>query len=250
MRERPAMHLPEQAAGFVLAASVATLTGPFQTDEMPLGPRAVYWIVTIGLPWALIVGLIVLLGRLAPSRDWPPLRRVVTAMALAAAPTAALVWAVDGWMTGDTGGAPTWAMLLNVAVLFAVIGGLVLARLRPRLVAPGPLPARNAFLDRLPPKLGTALISLTAQDHYVEVVTAKGRELIHMRFADALEELGGYPGQQIHRSHWISAHAYAGIATENGRAVAHLLDGRSLPVSRRFAPEVRRMQPVRPMPAG
>jgi DNA-binding LytR/AlgR family response regulator len=81
------------------------------------------------------------------------------------------------------------------------------------------------------------------------VTTARGRDLIHMRMADALEDLGDYPGQQIHRSHWISGHAFTGTSRDNGRLMAHLVDGRTLPVSRSFAPAVRRMAPVRPEPA-
>lgn len=178
----------------------------------------------------------------------PPLLRPLTAIALAFLPIVAIAIQVDNLFRPQGGAAPVPLMLLNVGAIFALVCGILLARIRPRLTPPGIAPARNAFLDRLPPTLGTALISLTSQDHYVEVTTVKGRELIHMRFSDALEELADYPGQQIHRSHWISAHAFTGITRENGRLIAHLADGRTLPVSRSFAPEVRRMAPVRPMP--
>ncbi|MEZ5714362.1 MAG: LytTR family DNA-binding domain-containing protein [Paracoccaceae bacterium] len=247
---RPAWHLPEQAAGFALAVGFLTLTGPFETYDMALGPRLVYWLACIAAGWLIIPALIFALRRLPPFSAWPAFRRSLVAIALAAPLIAACVWWIDGALRPGRDGAPLWLMLVNVAAICALIGGILLARIRPRLDPPGPIPARNAFLDRLPPRLGTDLISLTAQDHYVEVVTAKGRELIHMRLADAIGDLADFPGRQIHRSHWISAHAFTGTSRDDGRLMAHLVDGRSLPVSRSFAPQVRRMQPVRPLPQG
>lgn len=127
-----------------------------------------------------------------------------------------------------------------------VVGGAVVAYVRPHLSAPLRIPTYVTFLKRLPPKLGTNLISLSSQDHYVEVITEKGRELIHMRFTDALHELRDYPGQQIHRSHWIAEHAFGGLTRENGRVMAHLSNGRSLTVSRSFTAAAREMAPAVP----
>ncbi|UYV36547.1 LytTR family transcriptional regulator [Rhodobacteraceae bacterium D3-12] len=246
-RERPALHLPEQAAGFAITVAFLTVLGPFGTSDLPALMRAAYWSLSIGLGWALILGLIVGLRRMPYFATRPPILRPLTAIGLAFLPIVAIAIQVDRLFHPDDTGVPLLLMLLNVGALFVLICGVLLARIRPRLEPPAPLPARNAFLDRLPPTLGTALISLTSQDHYVEVTTAKGRELIHMRLADALEELADYPGRQIHRSHWISAHAFTGTSRDNGRLVAHLLDGRTLPVSRSFAADVRRMAPVRPV---
>ena len=214
-RERPVLHLPEQVAGCALTVAVLTVLGPFSTSELPAASRAAYWALSIGPGWMLVVVIAIQTDRL---------------------------------FRPESGDAPIWVMLVNVGTIFVLVTGILFSRIRARLEPPAPLPARNAFLDRLPPQLGTALISLTAQDHYVEVTTAKGRALIHMRLSDAIEELDDYPGHQIHRSHWISGHAFAGTSRENGKLMAHLADGRTLPVSRSFAPQVRRMQPVRPVP--
>ena len=248
LRERPALHLPEQAAGCALTIAVLTVLGPFSTSELPVASRATYWALSIGCGWALILGLILIARRMSFFADRPPIARPLAALALAFVPIVFIAMQVDNWFRPDTGKAPIWAMLVNVGTVFAVVSSILIARIKPRLIPPAPLPARNAFLDRLPPQLGTALISLTAQDHYVEVTTAKGRDLIHMRLSDAIEELADYPGQQIHRSHWISGHAFMGTSRENGTLMAHLADGRTLPVSRSFAPKVRRMQPVQIIP--
>lgn len=247
-RERPALHLPEQVAGCCLTIVVLTVLGPFSTIDLPVPARAAYWGLCIGLGWALILGLILGIRRLGLFEGQPPILRPLAAITLAFVPILLIATQVDAVFRPDSDDAPVWIMVVNVGTVFLVVTGLLLARIRPRLEPPEPVPVRNAFLERLSPNLGTALISLTAQDHYVEVTTAKGKELIHMRLSDAIGELDDYPGHQIHRSHWISAHAFIGTSREKGKLVAHLADGRVLPVSRSFAPQVRRMQPVRPMP--
>ena len=80
--------------------------------------------------------------------------------------------------------------------------------------------------------LGTDLVSLQAQDHYVEVTTATGRHLILMRLGDAEAELDGYPGMRVHRSWWVARAAIEEMRNENGRPVLALGDGTRVPVSR------------------
>lgn len=247
-RQRPVLHLPEQLAGCALTVAVLTVLGPFSTSELPAATRAAYWALSIGPGWMLVVGLALLMRGLRVFEGRAPVLPPLTAFALAFPPIVFIAIQTDRLFRPESGDAPIWVMLVNVGTIFVLVTAILFSRLRARLEPPAPLPARNAFLDRLPPKLGTALISLTAQDHYVEVTTARGRGLIHMRLSDAIEELGDYPGHQIHRSHWISGHAFTGTSRENGKLMAHLADGRTLPVSRSFAPQVRRMQPVRPVP--
>ncbi|WP_421852811.1 LytTR family DNA-binding domain-containing protein [Oricola sp.] len=96
----------------------------------------------------------------------------------------------------------------------------------------GAAPAPPPFFKRLPRSLGTDLVSLQAQDHYVEVTTAAGRHLILMRLADAEAELDGYPGMRVHRSWWVARAAIDEMRNENGRPVLTLGDGTLVPVSR------------------
>jgi DNA-binding LytR/AlgR family response regulator len=58
------------------------------------------------------------------------------------------------------------------------------------------------------------LVAVEAEDHYIQVHTLRGRELVYYRFRDALEDLGEVPGLQIHRSAWV---ARRGIARLEGR---------------------------------
>ena len=95
-------------------------------------------------------------------------------------------------------------------------------------------PKNIPFLARISEELGNHLISLSIQDHYVEVVTKLGREMIYLSFSEAMEELKKYPGIQIHRSHWVSQEALVSIVKEGRSTFATTSDGRKLPISAPF----------------
>lgn len=105
-------------------------------------------------------------------------------------------------------------------------------------VAP-PVPEPPPMLTRLKPENRGPILRLSAEDHYTLTVTSRGRELILIRFSDALSELGDTVGTQIHRSHWIARAAFEALVTKEGKLLARLKDGTELPVSRSFAGEVR-----------
>ncbi len=102
-------------------------------------------------------------------------------------------------------------------------------------------PERVPFLKRIPEEIGYRLVSLSMQDHYVEVDTARGRELVHIRFADALRELQHYPGSQTHRSHWISKTGVGRLWQEGRATFVETTDGRKLPVSEPHRDGVREL---------
>ncbi|MDC0886800.1 LytTR family DNA-binding domain-containing protein, partial [Altererythrobacter sp.] len=88
------------------------------------------------------------------------------------------------------------------------------------------------FTDRLPPELGTELIALEMEDHYVRAHTALGSDLVLLRLRDAIAELDGIEGRQVHRSWWVARGAVADVKRE-GRNVRLVLDtGLEAPVSR------------------
>jgi DNA-binding LytR/AlgR family response regulator len=60
-----------------------------------------------------------------------------------------------------------------------------------------------------------------------------------MRFADAMAELDGLPGLQVHRSWWVARAAVAGAAKSGRRAELALTNGLSVPISRAAMPEAR-----------
>lgn len=76
-----------------------------------------------------------------------------------------------------------------------------------------------------------ALISVSAEDHYVRVHSRGGDARFLYRFADALDLLGKQDGQRIHRSHWVACNHMRRLESAPGRSVLVLSDGRRLPVS-------------------
>ncbi|WP_281279575.1 LytTR family DNA-binding domain-containing protein [Pararhodobacter zhoushanensis] len=79
------------------------------------------------------------------------------------------------------------------------------------------------------------LISLSIQDHSVEAVTLRGRDLRLMRLSDAIAETGGDGGSQVHRSHWVALDQGRAERREGTRGLLTLSDGHEIPVSRTYA---------------
>lgn len=109
---------------------------------------------------------------------------------------------------------------------------------------PGEVPApdqrdRPAFLDRLDPPLDGELLVVSASDHYLDVVTTKGRGRILMRFRDALAELEDVPGYRLHRSHWVARSEVVRVRPDGRRHVADLRSGKALPVSDAYVDDLR-----------
>ena len=100
-------------------------------------------------------------------------------------------------------------------------------------------PARSPFYERLPQSLGTNVISLQAQDHYVDVRTTQGNDLILIRLSDAIKELGEEHGVQTHRSWWVTNKHMVGQKRIDGKPHLVLSDGNSVPVSRTYSADVK-----------
>lgn len=139
---------------------------------------------------------------------------------------------------------------LAVLVISAVMTGVnMLAERQPMLThAEPPLttqppvssPPTAKFVERLPPKLrGAALYAVESQDHYLRLHTSRGCDLILMRLSDALTELEGIEGAQVHRSWWVAREAVVGAQRADGRAVLTLPSGEAAPVSRTFVKALR-----------
>jgi hypothetical protein len=92
-------------------------------------------------------------------------------------------------------------------------------------------PARPRLLDRLPPGFGQ-ILALQAEDHYVRVHAPTGSTLILIRLADAIAELDGLAGLQVHRSWWVAKGAVARTSQSGRRLSLHLTNGATAPVTR------------------
>jgi len=113
----------------------------------------------------------------------------------------------------------------------------------PALPEPGeePVPAAfpSALLNRLPPEIGSAIIALETEDHYLRVHAAGGSALILMRMADAVALLDPQLGAQVHRRWWVAQAAVAGVRTEGQKLSLCLIDKTVVPVGRTFSAAAR-----------
>ncbi|HZG28887.1 MAG TPA: LytTR family DNA-binding domain-containing protein [Ensifer sp.] len=254
----------------VLAAIVVLFTaiGPFGTgDHMGILPRFGFWLVNLFVSTWVAIAIVVFCELYLDRLIVAPFPRVLVG-ALLSCPVIGLTTTliVYSWR----GPEPSWptylentAQALPIAIVFTLIFWASMrhekqirlaaetgtfgatAHVTTEAEAAQPTQAQAAtpepppMLSRLKPENRGPILRLSAEDHYTMTVTSRGRELILIRFSDALSELGDTAGAQIHRSHWIARAAFEALITKDGKLLARLKDGTELPVSRSFAGEVK-----------
>ena len=95
------------------------------------------------------------------------------------------------------------------------------------------------ILTLLPANLGTDVIYLKSEDHYINVRTTIGSCLVKMRFTDAVAELGDR-GFQVHRSYWVATSHVQRLVRNGKRTQIRLTDGHQVPVRVTYLPTVAR----------
>jgi hypothetical protein len=222
------------------------LLGPFGTFlNGGLGVRLAYW---IGLLWVSMLfyfpsiwaGL-----RLSARFDLPPWFGLASTVAVASVPMAGvarfaarLVWtrSVAGMSVLDWYG-ETLIVALPLCFAYAAVKGLLRPQRSIPLEANAPAEDEGGgslrFLTRLPPRLGRDLICLQMEDHYVRAHTAVGSDLILIPLHQAVAELKGLEGLQVHRSWWVSRSAVVEVERDGRSVRLKLRNGVSAPVSRR-----------------
>ncbi len=229
-------HVVAAVAGVFLA-----LVGALGTGAAPWLSRLVFWIalLQVGTLCASLVGAIA--SRRPRIGESVALRWIVMTLAVAA-PMALLSWGlarvVFAW------GAPVgiaffaWASLLVTGAMTA----LMMAIGTPGRATQGPpAPAWEVKLrERLPPPFrGAEIYAVSAEDHYLRVHTSAGGTLILMRLADALAELEGIEGAQVHRSWWVGRAAILAVKRDGRKLTLKLKGEVEAPVSR---PNVKAIQ--------
>jgi hypothetical protein len=223
------------AAGAFLAFS-----GAFGMAEAPMLRRFAYWlpVMTLGaVCGALISGLFF-------RRDRPTRRPWLTAVAAAltmAVPFTVVVRLAAALILGaelPLSGLPMLFVSVFAVALVMVSLNLLIERRRHEPAAAVAAPPK--FLERLPLKLrGAEIWAVEAEDHYLRLHTSKGQDLILLRLADAVAELEGIEGAQVHRSWWVARDAITEARRGDGRATLTLKDGSHVPVSRTYASMLR-----------
>lgn len=265
LRRMQALIVAPRFWGVIVAVSVVLgVAGPFDTYEhLALAPRLAYWFavalatflasyLSIGLLFNLLLGdvgnrpvrialagvtaglpvtaIVVLLNKAIfdePTTATGDILTLYVNCSLIAAAVTVLFGLVDSRQAAAETGAPPVSSTTDPQQDETSTTQPVLARARPKL------------LDRLPQHLRGDITYLSMQDHYVDVHTEKGSTLVLMRLADAIAEVEGVPGLQIHRSHWVALGAVAGSLRRDGRLFLRMTDDTLLPVSRSWLEAVR-----------
>lgn len=223
---------PRAWVGLAVIAALVGLIGPFGTfDAFTLPQRLAYWTANVAATFFAATFTITLADAWLSQRIASRPLTLVLAALLAAVPVTIIVVTI----VKTTGASPR---ALDVAVLYLYCAVITLGVALLSILVSTPKPA--ALPDPVtPPVLGRLslakrgrLIRLSAQDHYTEVVTDAGSELVLMRLADAIAETAPTEGLRIHRSHWVASSAVTGSSRRNGRTFVALEDGSELPISR------------------
>jgi hypothetical protein len=227
-------------SGLAVVATVVALVGPFGTFAThSLPERLLYWgLVVTGTYW---IGTVAsgVVERLLLKSGFGQIAQAILVHLLVALPITGFVILVA--FPFGMSASPRDALVLyaNCVALAAAITALT-------LILPDRAPARSLrapgvapLMDRLPPDRRGDLVRISAQGHYVEVVTSRGRGFLLIRFADAIAETLPGQGVQVHRSHWVATKAVTGRRRIDGQRHLVLSDGSLIRVSRSGAKAAR-----------
>jgi DNA-binding LytR/AlgR family response regulator len=231
-------------ATFSLVVLIFVVSGPYGTlERMTLGVRAGYWLIVHAVTWAIAIVFSITAEILLRRRIGSTLARMIIGSLVAALPIGFALGVIDyafsGQWTEMENGFHRALFALPLCALFCLLSWVTMHQQiaavadretpSPETTVPG---AEPEILIRLKPQNRGRITRLSVEDHYTEVVTARGRELVLLRFSDALKELGGTPGLQVHRSHWVAEAEVEKLKRENGKLFVVMRDGTEIPVSR------------------
>lgn len=235
------------AIGVVLA-----LLGPFGTFAQPLAHRLIYWVGLALTGYACFRPLGSVVLRMGARLTLPKWGLWLAASLIASAPMAAIVTALS-FLDAPLRLPSLETVLLTYFSVLLIGGGVTILfhlleqRRAEAIHAPlpgailpslpsGTQPPSVRFVDRLPPQLGSQLIALEMEDHYVRAYTLLGSDLVLMRMRDAVAELDGIEGLQVHRSWWVARDAVEEVRRDGRNVRLALSGGIEAPVSRANLP--------------
>lgn len=230
-------------AGIVTVALIIGLIGPFQTfSYFSPGPRIAYWLTTVVVTYAggVFAGSLVINTFEYHFRTTKAVLHIILGGLGAGTMVAILITGINGVALGDwkiPGFESIMAWVYCVAISMC-ISALHYIYQRPNSDVINP-PKQVPLMARLNVKNRGQLYYLSMQDHYVNIVTSNGAELILLRLADAIKETDGVAGVKVHRSHWVALDAVSETRKKGSGMVAVMKDGAELPISRGQMDEAR-----------
>jgi len=228
---------PRVLVGMASVSLILGLSGPFNTlVEFGMAQRIVYWLAMVVLTYGAGQAAATLTLALVGPRLTATWLRVLVTGAICGVPVTLVVLGVNAVAYGarlTINPLELWADC-TVISLAVVATSTMLVRGSSSQQAAEPVAAPPPILERIPHPQRGRLVALSVQDHYVEVVTEKGKTLVLMRLSDAVKETGTVAGLQIHRSHWVALDAVKRVIKADGKVTVELQNGERLPVSRGY----------------
>lgn len=234
-----------------LIGVIMALIGPFGSFEEPLATRLLVWLGLAYVGYCIYSPMGWVVERLHQSLDLPRGWLWVAASLVATVPMTMVVWSI-GQLSSPAFRFPTASEALIQYCYVLIIGGGVTLLFnfvqRPDGTMRNNDPIPSSVVEtgksshvahpaprlaaRLSPAMGTQIIALEMEDHYVRVHTALGSELLLLRMRDAVAELDGLEGLRVHRSWWVARGAVCDVSRE-GRNIRLALENEIIaPVSR------------------
>jgi len=232
------MAQPARVAGLLGASVVLTLMGPFNTAEvMRVTPRLAYWAAVVFSCYSIGYFANQIGDHLAgPAASFA--KRLICCAGLTALGVLAAVHILTGPAIGIwAAGRELLLLSANVIAISSIITTVFLLIDDPKTSPESA--ALPSILDRLPYDKRGALVSLSVEDHYVRIRTTNGEEMVLLRLADAMREVGDTAGLQVHRSHWIALDQVTTVTRKGDGAILTMPHGPDIPVSRANIPKIK-----------
>ena len=231
----------------VFLGAVLGRLGPYGTfTELEPAERYGYWIgLTLLMGLQIAVALELFRTKV---RHWMWEPRAIISGLVASVPTAfEVAWAENLLrVERDLNLLDVWGIYGDVVILALPMAfflewvelGARSARLKASAAKARP-PRVEGLLASIPPHRRGAILAVAAEDHYLRIHTDLGDSLVSGRFGDALSELAGLRGLQVHRSWWVASDAVERSEKDGERLSLVLQNGLRVPVSRSYLVGVR-----------
>lgn len=232
------------------------IIGPFGSIGAPLTERLVTWIGFAWLGYACYRPMQSMASWGERTLALPRWGMLAAAILVGTVPMTAAVLAINrepfgtlGWPGLEVAMGTYFSVLViggAITVLFNLVQGPREAAAMPLVAAPQaaePAPSStlaqplapsppNPLLDQLPAELGSDIVALKMEDHYVRVHTALGSALVLMRLRDAMVLVAEIEGMQVHRSWWVARSAVEDVLRDGRNLRLKLPRGIEAPVAR------------------